>query len=93
MLNKKSKKKDKEKKSKGEVRQKINGRLKKRGRYDSGEREVKQLDPICKMFHLDEIAPTPVVRTLLTSQIHSVTSRRNVTAPAVGPGTGSLPGT
>lgn len=46
------------------------------------------------MFHLDGIVPTArSVRTLLTSQMHPMTSRRNVTAPPVVPGQGSLPGT
>lgn len=46
------------------------------------------------MFHLDGIIPTTSpIRTLLTSQMHLVTSRRNVTAPSVAPGQGSFPGT
>jgi len=40
------------------------------------------------------IAPTaPPARTHLTSQMHPMTSRRNVIAPSVAPGQGSFPGT
>lgn len=43
-------------------------------------------------IYVDRIVPTArSVRTLLTSQMHPVTSRRNVTAPPVCPRSGLVP--